>query len=72
MMENQDGQRNQQSDGKSNQQSILNSPASIHANPNINVQEDAEEGKDIEEVRRETSSQRRPQFRLSERKLWMG
>ena len=63
MTENQNEQRNQQSDSKSNQQSTQNSSASIQGKSNINIQ-DTEKGEDIEEVEKETTFQRSPQFLL--------
>ena len=56
---NQNDTRSQQSDSKLNQQSTETSPASLHDGLNINIQ-------DTWNVEEETTSQRRPQFRLNE------
>ncbi len=65
MTENQIDQRNQKSDSESNQESAQNNSTSIQDKSNVNV-EIHEKGEDVEEVKEETTFQRRPQFRLEE------
>ncbi len=59
MEKNQNDKRSQQSDSKSNLQSTNTNTDSLQDGLNINIQDTAN-------VEEETTSQRRPQFRLNE------